>query len=181
MADYFSHTVIQQNIPIADMTPLERLVLEAMFQSDVENDTLYFYHDEGPQEVFDLDRQDLIAAYDPKIDTGALGTLILDAIDAAKTDSTEIEVDMTEISWEVILQPIIARSSTLTYFTIVTSWTCSKMRPDGFGGMATLVTADIIKSQSTYEIVEQWIGEIEDAADRSPQGMSAAPDQGAVP
>ncbi|MBV1702882.1 MAG: hypothetical protein KGQ46_13795 [Hyphomicrobiales bacterium] len=181
MADYYSQTVIQQNIPISDMTVLERLVLEAMFQSDVENHALYFYHDEGPHEVIYLDRKELVAANDPKIDTGTLGTLILDAINEAAPDSADIEVDLTAISWEVILQPIIARSSTLTYLTIVTSWTCSKMRPDGFGGMATLVTADIIESQSTYEIVEQWIGEMEDTTKPAPQGMSAALDQGASP
>jgi hypothetical protein len=34
MADYYSPTVIQQTIPDADMTPLERLILSNIFDSE---------------------------------------------------------------------------------------------------------------------------------------------------
>jgi hypothetical protein len=34
MADYFSPTVIQPSIPIADITPLERLLLSQIFSAE---------------------------------------------------------------------------------------------------------------------------------------------------
>ena len=33
MADYLTPTVVQQTIPLADMTPLERLILTNVFES----------------------------------------------------------------------------------------------------------------------------------------------------
>ena len=36
MADYFEQTVVQQTIPDADMTALERLLLSHIFQSEPE-------------------------------------------------------------------------------------------------------------------------------------------------
>jgi hypothetical protein len=33
MADYFTPTVIQQTVPTADMTPLERLILGHVFDA----------------------------------------------------------------------------------------------------------------------------------------------------
>src|SRR5208283_1448028 len=84
----------------------------------------------------------------------------------ARTDADEIELDLSGMSWEFILQDIVRRSSTLRYVTAITSFTCSKMRPDGFGGMAVLITADAIKGKSTSDILEDFLAEKEgDAAD----------------
>ena len=37
------------------------------------------------------------------------------------------------------------------------AFTCSKMRPDGFGGMVTLITADEIIGESTNGLLEKWL------------------------
>ena len=39
------------------------------------------------------------------------------------------------------------------------AFTCSKMRPDGFGGMATLITAKEIISESTNGLLEKWLAD----------------------
>jgi len=36
------------------------------------------------------------------------------------------------------------------------------MRPDGFGGMAVLITADTIKGKSTNDILEEFLAEVSD-------------------
>lgn len=51
------------------------------------------------------------------------------------------------------------RSKTLTYVTILTAFTCSKMRPDGFGGAAVLITANAVKGKSTNDIIEDFLTE----------------------
>jgi len=47
----------------------------------------------------------------------------------------------------------------LKYVTIVAAFTCSKMRSDGFGGAATLITADAILGKSTTDILEDFLTE----------------------
>src|ERR1700734_2112533 len=62
MADYYSPTVIQQTIPEADMTPLERLILTHIFDADTEDGGLYFYSEQGPSDVVSVLRADLVEA-----------------------------------------------------------------------------------------------------------------------
>lgn len=53
------------------------------------------------------------------------------------------------------------RSPTLDNVTVISAFTCSKMRPDGFGGMAVLITADAIKGKSTNDLLEDFLAEAE--------------------
>jgi hypothetical protein len=63
MADYFSPTVIQPTIPVADITPLERLLLSHIFNAEPDGgEGLYFYADEGPADMIWLDRARIEAA-----------------------------------------------------------------------------------------------------------------------
>ena len=168
MADYFSPTVIQQSIPITDMTPLERLVLSLIFDAEPDGEAVYFHTALGPSDAIGLSIDELRAAFDASagIDSTAT-TYIAERVAVASTDDTEIEIeiDFSGTSWEFIFQDIVRRSSTLRYVTAVTSFTCSKMRPDGFGGMAVLITADAIVGKSTNDILEDFIAEKEgDAA-----------------
>lgn len=62
MTDYFSPTVIQPAIPVADITPLERLLLSHIFHVEDGPGGLFFYEDEGPAAAIWLDRAPLEAA-----------------------------------------------------------------------------------------------------------------------
>ena len=50
-----------------------------------------------------------------------------------------------------------SRSPTLRYVTAITSFDCSKMRPDGFGGMAVLISADRIFSKCTHDLIAEFL------------------------
>lgn len=39
------------------------------------------------------------------------------------------------------------------------AFTCSKMRPDGFGGLAMLITAQAIRSESTHTLFDRFYAE----------------------
>ena len=43
--------------------------------------------------------------------------------------------------------------------TAVSSFTCLKIRPDDFGGMAVLVTADTVPGKKTEDILCDLLGE----------------------
>ena len=162
MADYFSPTVIQQPIPIADMTPLERLVLSLIFDAEPDGETLYFHTSLGPSDAIGLSIDELRATFDASAGIASTATTyVAEHLAAVAADDTEIEIDFSGTSWEFIFQDIVRRSSTLRYITAVTSFTCSKMRPDGFGGMAVLITADAILGKSTNDILEDFLTETE--------------------
>ena len=54
MADYFFPTVVQPIIPNGDMTPLERLLLMQIFESEPNDDGLYFFAEELPNDQIEL-------------------------------------------------------------------------------------------------------------------------------
>lgn len=167
MADYFSPTVIQQPIPVADTTPLERLVLSLIFDAEPDGETLYFHTAFGPSDAIGLSIDELRAAFEASAAIASTATTYVgERLAAVLADDTEIEIDFSGTSWEFIFQDIVRRSSTLCYVTAITSFTCSKMRPDGFGGMAVLITADAVLGKSTNDILEDFLAERDgDAAD----------------
>jgi len=166
MADYFSPTVIQQPIPVADMTPLEILVLSLIFDAEPDGKAVYFHASLGPSDAIGLSIDELRAAFQASAATASTATTyVAEHLAAVAADDTEIEIDFSGTSWEFIFQDIVRRSSTLRYVTALTSFTCSKMRPDGFGGMAVLITEDAILGKSTNDILEDLLAEREgDAA-----------------
>jgi hypothetical protein len=161
MADYFSPTVIQPTIPIADITPLERLLLSHIFNAEPDGAGLYFYADERPADMIWLDRAPIEAALaqSPAARDSIAATFIAEQLARVPADNVEIELDVTGMSWEFIFQDIVRRSASLRYVTAVSSFTCSRMRPDGFGGMAVLITPSAIIGKSTNDIVEDFLNE----------------------
>ncbi|ACB97274.1 hypothetical protein [Beijerinckia indica] len=166
MADYSSPTVIQQTIPEADMTELEKTVLLEIFQYEEDGNGFYLFHEESPQDLITIEPEDyerLLAIKDDGF--SSLRTWLLENRPVGETDPTEL--DMSDYSYEYILQDIVKRSKSLDYITVVTGWTCSKMRSDGFGGMASFITADEIKCHSTTQFLEDCMAEFE--KDASPE------------
>jgi hypothetical protein len=161
MADYFSPTVIQQTIPVADMTPLERLLLAHVFSAESDGGTVYFYAEEGPADVIAVGRAELEAAFaaSSQAANSTAMTYVAERLAQSPPDEAEIDLDLSGTSWEFFFQDIVRRSSSLRYVTAVSSFTCSKMRPDGFGGMAVLITADRIVGKSTTDILEDFLAE----------------------
>ena len=157
MADYFTPTVIQPAIPIADITPLERLLLSHVFNAECQGERLYFYADQSPADRIWLDRARLEAALaQSRIDSTA-DTLVIEHLARIPADNVEIELDFSDRCWETILQDVVRRSPSLRYVTAISAFTCSKMRPDGFGGRAVLITAERVMGKSTSDIVADFL------------------------
>ena len=76
---------------------------------------------------------------------GTVATFVAERLSRVAPEEAEIDFDLSGMStWKFIFQEIVRRSPTLRYVTAITSFDCSKMYPDGFGGMAVLITADRI-------------------------------------
>ena len=158
MTDYFTPMVVQQPIPVLDMTPLERLVLSRVFHAETGIDGIYFHSETGPCDMIEMPVQLLRNAYERSIGSGSLLVAhVGEKLATVSADDTEIDLDLSEMSWEVILQDIVRRSQKLDHITVVAAFTCSKMRSDGFGGMAILITADAVRRKSTHDIIENFL------------------------
>jgi hypothetical protein len=162
MADYFSPTVIQPTIPAVDMTPLERLLLTHVFDAEPDGDGFYFYADEGPADLAVIERGELEEALAASREAGdsRAARFVAEHLARLGEDEAEVELDLSgSISSEAFLQDIVRRSPRLRYVTVVSSSFCSRMRPDGFGGMAVLITADRILAKSTGEMIAEFLKE----------------------
>ncbi len=162
MADYFTPTVVQPTIPIADMTPLERLLLTRIFEAEPDGDGLYIFAEEGPTDMITVNRGELDAALaGSQAADSTANTYVAERLPQISADETTIDLDLSGTSWEFLFQDIVRRSPTLDNVTVISAFTCSKMRPDGFGGMVVLITADAIKGKSTNDLLEDFLAEAE--------------------
>lgn len=165
MADYYTPTIIQQAIPEADMTPLERLLLSEIFDVERDGDAWYFFSESGPDDMILVDRATLEAAFAQSQAAGenVANTLVKEHLLKLQGDEPEaplVDLDLSTTSWEFIMQDIVRRSPTLNYVSAVSSFTCSRMRPDGFGGMVVVVSAGAILGKSTNDLLEEFIEQV---------------------
>ncbi len=156
MADYYTPTVIQQILPFACMTSLEKLALSAIFETEEIDGGLYCFSSEG---INDRHSLDLAEVRDGLKHGDAIPSRLYDRVkdEAGKLGpgATALELDLSVEGYEFILQDILRRSDSMTHISVMAAFTCSKMRPDGFGGMVTLITREDIRSTSTTAILEQ--------------------------
>lgn len=135
MADYYSQAIFQPSIPKHLLTDEDRRFIEAFsitLEPDGE-DKFYLYADEWCCNGY---------------------------LDSEEPDGEEIE--LTEDDLLNRFQEIIRRSNgELPWISKESAYTCSKMRPDGFGGGAIFITADDIQYSFTGQWLEERISETE--------------------
>lgn len=154
MADYFIQTVLQPVIPDIDMTPVERMILTEVFQSEADGDGLYFFSEAGLNETPSFNAAALAVALDISADVDSHAAALVRKRLAATAAGHDVDLDLTsELAWETILQDIVRRSSTIDQIIATSAFTCSKMRPDGFGGMVVLITGDAVLGKSTEDML----------------------------
>jgi hypothetical protein len=169
MADYYEPTIVQQVIPDANMTPLERLLLSRIFESERVDDDWYFFAEDSPCSIIYATRAELEQALSssPDVESTAHRGIVERLLTASDTDDIEIDSDLNDTCWERFFQDIVRRSKTLRYIIVITAFTCTKMRPEGFGGMVRLITRNAILGKSTNDILEDFL---------SQTGLDAPPD-----
>jgi hypothetical protein len=170
MADYYTPTVIQQTIPEGDMTPLERLLLSHVFDAERDGEGWYFFSEVGPVDMTVIGRAALEAALGASgLDADNTANAFVRKLLAGPKDEglqdDHVDVDFSKTSWASILQDIVRRSPTLRYVSAVSSFTCSRMRPDGFGGAVVVISADAILGKSTTDLIEEFIEQVAPGSD----------------
>lgn len=167
MADYFTEMVVHQTIPASDITPLERLLLTNIFEHEGDGEGIYFYSGQGPSDMLWISRDELEAALAASQGVeSATVAFVQDELAKADAETGEIEFDMSGPGWQFLFQDIVRRSPTLDFVSIEGAFTCTKMRSDGFGGVAFLITADEVFGKSTGELLEEFENKAKGRPDR---------------
>lgn len=160
MADYYTPAVVEPVIPIAAMHLIERLFLAQVFCEEVDGTTAYYYSDDGASDLIYLDAEAVRTAIGgASAETSSLAKKLLDEHGEAILGDEEIELDMCGDLWPDVLQDIVRRSPDLDHLTVTMAFTCSKMRADGFGGLAMMITAQTIRSESTHTMFDRFYAE----------------------
>jgi hypothetical protein len=143
MADYYTPTVVDPMIPLAAMLPIERLFLSQVFDEELTSEAAYYCSDDGVSDLISLDvRSGPSRARSRHAETSSLAQKLIDEQPDAILGDDDIDLDMCGDLWADVLQDIVRRSPDLDHLTVTMAFTCSKMRPDGFGGLAMLITAN---------------------------------------
>lgn len=156
MADYYSQCVVSPMLSLSELTAAERLILCNMFEFETDADELYLFAEVGRNSMIDLALPDVRAALATTAGGTAAADLLAGAITGLSEDDTVAEIDLDD-HWIGILQEIVRRSPTLTFVAIETGFSCSKMRPDGFGGAALVITADTVDAMSTSQFIDETL------------------------
>ena len=143
------------------MTALEALFLRSLFDETTDRGGSYFHSSYGPSDTLTLGVDELRTAYDGSRDRESpinehVASLLAEHDGLDDGDRREdIYIDLTEpgIGWPEIFQAIVFRSIDLKEIVVTTAFTCTKMRPDGFGGSVMRITADAIQYSSTEDML----------------------------
>ncbi len=155
MADYYQQTVVHQIIADADMTPLERLLLGKIFQSERVNDGWYFFAEDYPAVAITVQRAELeqALASSPDDGTNTAYSCAIEQLFAAEANAAQIELDLSGTSWEFFSQDVVKRSKTLTHISIeVSSELCSGVversqpRRDNYGRIVDHGSPDLAEA-----------------------------------
>ena len=160
MADYCTPTVIDPVIPISAILPIERLFLARVFDEQIDGEAAYYCSDDGANDLIFLPADEVWAALGAASpETSRLAQKLVGEQKDAIVGEDEVELDMCGDLWADVLQDIVRRSPDLDHLTVTMAFTCSKMRPDGFGGLAMLITATQIRSESTSTLFDRFYAE----------------------
>jgi len=157
MADYYTPTVVDPMIPLATMLPIERLFLAQVFSEELDGESAYYCSEDGANDLISLAAAEVRAALEAATaETSRLAQKLIDEQRDAILGEDDIDLDMCGDLWADVLQDIVRRSPDLDHLTVTMAFTCSKMRPDGFGG---LITASTIRSESTHTLFDRFYTE----------------------
>jgi hypothetical protein len=158
MADDFSPTVVQQTIPAADITPLELLLLSGIFSVEKDDGGYYFYTDQGPSDTVWATGAELRQAMTDRPDPESEAhRVVAELLKEPGDDNDEVEIDLVDVGWPALFQDIVQRSATLPYVSCLMAFTSSRLSQDSLGGQAILITANQVRSKSTFDLLDEFI------------------------
>lgn len=151
-------------IPLADISPLEMLILTNVLECSETEEGLVLFTDFGPTNPVHLARSELVAAFrastqyeDPLNTFIACRVLaLLPAGGNTVEDDAMIDIDLTQFPWQFVVQGIVARSPDLREVTVIQWTNHPSQRLESFGASVSLVTAKAIHHATSEDLLARF-------------------------
>lgn len=152
-------------IPLADISPLEMLILTNVLECSETEDGLVLFTDIGPTNPVRVPRNGLIAAFraSAKIAEDPFNTFIASRVLAllptgcnTVEDDAMIDIDLSQFPWQFVVQGIIARSADLRDVTVIQWMNHPSQRRESFGASVSLITAKAIHHATSDDLLARF-------------------------
>ncbi|MCD4662638.1 hypothetical protein N5C66_23710 [Rhizobium pusense] len=167
-------------IPLADISPLEMLILTNVLECSETEAGLILFTDFGPTNPIRVARSELADAYrasaqfiqEPvNVFIASRVPALLSAGGNVAQDDTMISIDLSQFPWQFVVQGIVARSTDLREVTVIQWMNHPSQRPESYGAGVSLITAKAIHHASSENLLARF--RLQDQALRSAASPSA--------
>ncbi|WP_349507345.1 hypothetical protein [Agrobacterium pusense] len=150
-------------IPLADVTPLEKLVLTHVLECSETEAGFVLFTDVGPINPISVNRKALLDAFGASAQQteSALNTFIGSRILAllpTSPDGNDVaaEIDLSEFPWQFIVHDIVARSPSLAEVTVIQWMNHPSQRPESYGASVSLITGKGIHHATSEDLLKRF-------------------------
>lgn len=162
MTDLETRIYTHPPIPLADVTPLEKLMLTHVLECSETDAGLVLFTDAGPINPVSVKRKALLDAFRAsasQADTALnafIGNRILALLPASPDDDDPhiaVDIDLSEFPWQFIVQDIVTRSPSLAEVTVIQWTNHPSQRPETYGASVSLITGKGIHQATSEELL----------------------------
>ncbi|TXH99848.1 MAG: hypothetical protein E6Q76_19270 [Rhizobium sp.] len=152
-------------IPLTDISPLEMLLLTNVLECSETEDGLVLFTDFGPTNPVHVARSELIAAFrasaqyaeDPlNIFIAGRVLSLLPAGGNSVEDDAMIDIDLSQLPWQFVVQGIVARSADLCEVTVIQWMNHPSQRLESFAASVSLITAKTIHHATSEDLLARF-------------------------
>ncbi len=150
-------------LPIADISPLEKLILSKVLDCAEIDAGMELYTDTGPMNPIVVSWRELMEAMDTPDQTDKsllkrfMRERVLSIFPVANPDPESVVfIDLSEFPWQFVVQDIITRSPTLRELVVIQWISDPSQRPDTFGASASLITENGIFHATSEDLLADF-------------------------
>ena len=175
-------------IPLADISPLEMLILTNVLECSVTEEGLVLFTDVTPANPIRVARSELTAAFGASARNGGdpVNVFIADRVLALQPaggntveDDAMVDIDLSHFPWQFVVQGIVARSPDLHEVAVIQWTNHPSQRPESFGATVSLITAKAVHHATSEDILDRFRLQ-ENALPPSASSFPSCPDNGAL-
>jgi len=152
-------------LPLADISPLELLILTNVLECSETEEGLVLFTDVGPTNPIRVRRGELVAAFGASAQNAEdrvnvfIADRVLALLPAGSNpveDDAMVDIDLSHFPWQFVVQGIVARSPGLGEVAVIQWTNHPSQRPDSFGASVSLITAKTIHHVTSEDILGRF-------------------------
>ncbi|MET3616017.1 hypothetical protein ABID16_004366 [Rhizobium aquaticum] len=152
-------------IPLADISPLEMLILTNVLECSETEEGLVLFTDFGPTNPVRVARSELVAAFRASAQNAEdpinifIADRVLSLLSAGGNtveDDAMIDIDLSEFPWQFAVKGIVARSTDMDEVTVVQWMNRPSQRLESFGASVSLITAKAIHHATSEDLLARF-------------------------